>query len=85
MPVTRSGFTMGSWEMFSITARRRFFMEWRPMAAKVPRMVAAKAEITATDRVTHRASMMVESANRAWYHLREKPVQLPMVLASLKE
>lgn len=55
------------------------------MAAKVPRMVAAKAEITATDRVTHRASIMVESANRAWYHLREKPVQLPMVLASLKE
>ena len=29
--------------------------------------------------------IMVESAKRASYHLREKPVQLPMVRASLKE
>ena len=47
--------------------------------------VATKAEMTATDRVTIRASIMVVSRNRASYQRKEKPVQRPMDLLPLKE
>ena len=85
IPVTRSGLTIGRRDIFSTTALGRFFMECMPIAAKVPMKVATSADITATERVTMRAFIMVESCISASYHLKEKPAHRAMDLLPLKE
>ena len=56
MPVTRSGFTMGSCETFSTRLRERFFIELIPMAAAVPTSVASTLDTTATRSVRRSGS-----------------------------
>ena len=55
MPVTRSGFTIGSWDTESTTLRERFFMLLMPMAAAVPMTVATRPEMRAISSVSSRA------------------------------
>ena|SRR5574344_1576079 len=51
MPVTRSGFTMGSWDMFSIRLLVRLRIAFMPMAAAVPITVATMLDIMAISMV----------------------------------
>ena len=55
MPVTKSGFTMGSWDTERIALRERFFMLLMPMAAAVPMMVATMPVMRAISSVSSRA------------------------------
>ena len=65
MPVTRSGFTIGSCETDSTAVRARFRMELIPLAAAVPMIVATRLEISAISMVSTIAGPAVRSVNTA--------------------
>ena len=63
MPVTISGFITGILFTAFHSMRGPFFMEKKPMAAKVPTTVKKQEASNAMENVTSTASIMPESVN----------------------
>ena len=84
-PVTISGMVMGMFEMALSRLNQPFFMEYMPMAARVPTMTDTRVAITATDRVTFRAEMMLSFWKSFTYQSRVKPAHSARDSLALKE
>ncbi len=67
------------------TERSFLFILSRPMAASVPSTVAMTEETMATTSITKKDCMMTRSWSNSSYQRRVKPVQVFLLLLSLKE
>ena len=84
-PVMMSALVMGMLLMVMSRLRGRRFMEKKPMAAAVPRMVAMTEASTDTVSVVLKADRISSSWNSSVYQWKEKPDQTVRLLESLKE